>query len=213
MTFTYLAKVTLSLTVALQATSGGGRTRVTTVPQNGGLAHTVTTDRGGVYRLEALPDDTYRVDFELRGFDIVRRNHVTVVAGAPARADALLHVRPVCECISSGLSTELPPLAGQVVDDGGRPLPYARLDIVNPKRRKTAYADSEGRFVVRPPVAGMWPLTASDGGFAPVTVQISRMTAGPLVFRLAYVGSEALPQVELRNLGCLCPEFLSHETR
>ena len=108
MTFTYLAKVTLSLTVALQATSGGGRTRVTTVPQNGGLAHTVTTDRGGVYRLEALPDDTYRVDFELRGFDIVRRNHVTVVAGAPARADVLLHVRPVCD-------------GADLKDDGGAP--------------------------------------------------------------------------------------------
>jgi len=185
---------------------------VTTTPVRGGLARHVTTDREGAYRVEGLPDDSYRVDFELRGFDLTRRN-VGVRAGLAAQVDAVLAVSAICECIASGLSTELPPVVGRVVDDSGRPVPYARLDLVNPRRRETAYANSEGRFLVRPPVTGTWPLTGSASGFGSVTEQISRTTTSPIVLRLRFVESQRLPDTEQYRVGCLCSEFFQQEAR
>ena len=180
---------------------------ITVMPNRGGRARQTITDRDGVYRLEGLPDDTYRIDFLLAGFDLVRENHVRAGADPQVDVDATLAVSAVCECVNSGLSTTAEPIAGQVVDNQNRPLPHARLDVVSPARRETAYTDSDGRFYVRLPLDGAWPITASDTGFASVTEQISKASSGPLVLKLRFEDSGSLPRRERFRLGCLCPEY------
>ena len=58
------------------------------------VRHT-TSGSDGSYRFDGLPDGTYRVDFELRGFELVRRNHVRVRRDSEAKADA------ACRCARS----------------------------------------------------------------------------------------------------------------
>ena len=63
---------------------------VTTIPQSGGLLRHTTSGSDGSYRFDELPDGTYRVDFDLRGFELVRRNHVRVIRDTEANIDAAL---------------------------------------------------------------------------------------------------------------------------
>jgi hypothetical protein len=182
---------------------------VTTIPQRGGQAQHTTTDDEGTYRLEALPEDTYRVDFELRGCDAVRQNHVSVGLTTRATVDTVLHVRPICECISVRPPGTARPLRGQVVDERGLPLPYARLEVVTPLGRETSLADRGGHFLLRAPINGTLPLVASDSGFATVTRQISEFSAEPVVLRLRYVGTDGLPNTERSNQGCPCPGYFA----
>lgn len=184
---------------------------VTPLPEGGGRATHATTDREGTYHLDGLPEGTYRIDFELPGFTGIRRNHVIVGRDASTRVDAVLSVRPLCECLSSGVPTVPRGVPGQVVDEAGRPLPHARLEIAGPKLKETAYADREGRFLLRPPVEGTWPIVASDSGFAPVRQQISNATTSPLVLQLRFVGAQGLPAIEGFNDECPCPEYFAVE--
>ena len=185
---------------------------VTMIPERGGSAIDTTTDREGAYRLDAVAEDTYRLDFRLPGFDLIRQNHVQVGPDTHVEVDASTSPGSICECISSGLVRVSKPLAGLVVDEADRPLPHARVDIVSPKRRETTYADREGRFFVRPPESGTWPLTASDSGFAASTQRISKRTAGPVVLRLRYVGAQSVPNIERFEFGC-CPESFTQSER
>lgn len=82
---------------------------VTTIPERGGLAKHTTSDGGGAYRFDELSDFTYRVDFELRGFDLTRRNHVRVRADERITVDAALSISSVCECVTVQISTALRP--------------------------------------------------------------------------------------------------------
>lgn len=225
----------LCLAAILEASSGGARTRaaiavqdlvviagevrdragqvlpgvtVTILPDGGGRTTYTTTDRDGRYHLDGLPDGTYRIDFELPGFSGIRRNHVVVGRDGSARVDAVISVRPQCECLSSGFKTVPRDVFGQVVDEAGRPLPHARLEVAGPKRWEIAYADAEGRFRFRPPVEGTWPIVASDGGFAPARQQISSATTGPLVLQLRFLGTQGLPDTEF-NTECDCPEYFA----
>jgi hypothetical protein len=182
-------------------------TTVTVIPERGGPARQTIADGEGAYRLDGLADGTYRIDFQLTGFDRTRDNHVRVRADTQTNVDATLQVSAVCECVTSGLSITTRPQAGQVVDEANRPLPYARLEVVSSLRRETAYSDSEGRFYIRAPLEGAWPITASDSGFASVTQKISKTTSGPIVLTLRRVGTTRLPNRERFRLGCLCPEY------
>ena len=184
---------------------------VMALPERGGLATHTATDRDGRYHLEGLSQGTYHVDVSLPGFDGWRQNHVRVGSDGSTRVDAVLSVRPLCQCISSGLPAGPRSVPGQVVDEAGRPLPHARLEFVGPRRRERAYTDSEGRFLVSPPVEGTWSMVASDSGFASVMQQISRTTTAPLVFRLRFVGTQGLPDIEGFNRECPCPEYLAVE--
>src|SRR5215471_2816733 len=130
-------------------------TLVTAVPQRGGPATRTMTDSRGEYRLEGLPENTYRVDFMLLGFEVTRRNAVGVRTGASANADAVLFVRAQCECVTIGFPASARTLAGQVVDEADRPLPGARLEIAGPMR-ESSRADSEGRFGLRLAAEGTW---------------------------------------------------------
>ena len=177
---------------------------VTTIPQSGGLVRHTTSGSDGSYRFDGLPDGTYRVDFELRGFELLRRNHVRVSRDAGATIDAVLAPRAICECIAREPPSPWTQRPGQVIDKTGRPLPHARIQLVG---REEAYTDNEGRFFIRVPVYEKWPLTASDTGFRPVTEQVSGADSATVVLSLEYEGTTGVPDVQ-RFGGCECSGYL-----
>src|SRR5688572_21876132 len=61
---------------------------VTTIPQSGGMVRHTTSGSDGSYRFDKVSDGVYRVDFDLHGFELVRRNHVRV--SDKANIDAVL---------------------------------------------------------------------------------------------------------------------------
>ena len=183
---------------------------VTAIPNTGGDARAAMSGPNGSYTFDDLPEGTYRIDWDLPGFDVIRRNHVQVLRGETAQVDVTLRVSTICECISNwarrGVSRpRLTVHRGRVVDESGRPLPHARVEIVSPVGREAAYADREGRFQVRLSPNHTWPLTARDSGFGAVTQKVSGGTRAPtLVFRLPNVDTRALPVVERLTRPC-CP--------
>ena len=177
---------------------------VTTIPQSGGVARQTTTGADGRYRFEGLPEGTYRVDFELRGLEVTRRNHVRVRRDGEARADATLRPRAICECITVEPPSPWTQRPGQVIDNAGHPLPYARVELPG---RQVMYTDREGRFLVRVPVNEPWPLNATDTGFREVTQQISGADSASVVVSLEYVGTAGVPDTE-RFGGCECHGYL-----
>lgn len=178
---------------------------VTTIPQSGGLIRLTTTGSNGSYRFDGLPDDTYRVDFELRAFEVVRRNHVRVRHDTEAKADAALQVRAICECVTLEPPSPWAQRRGQVIDKNGHPLPHARIELVG--RQVMLSTDGEGRFLIRVPVNEAWSLTATDTGFGSVTQQVSGADAASVVLSLEYVGTTGVPDVQ-RFGGCECPGYL-----
>ena len=177
---------------------------VTTIPQSGGLIRHTTSGSDGSYKFDGLPDGTYRVDFDLLGFELVRRNHVRVSRDTRAKADAALPVRAICECITLEPPSPWAQRRGQVVDKNGHPLPHARVELVG---RQAMSTDGEGRFLVRVPVNEAWALTATDTGFRPITQQVSGADAASLVLSLEYVGTTGVPDVQ-RFGGCECRGYL-----
>ena len=187
---------------------------VTAMLATGGDNQTGTTDREGTARFENLPDGTYRVDFDIQGFDIVRRNHVVVRHDSPAKVSAVLPITPLCECIRvspvpGGPEPVLEKRAGQVLDGAGHPLAHARLELITPAKQEFFYVDAYGRFAVRLPVDQSWPLRASDSGFRVVTQQASGSTHSRIVFRLPVDATAAVrvPDEERFSPGC-CPSDL-----
>ena len=174
----------------------------TAVLQTGGEARTVMSGPDGAYRFEGLPDGIYRIDFELRGFDVMRRNLVPVRAGETTQVDATtLPVTTICECIDmwGRLGRSRPRLTthiGQVMDASSRPLPHARLEMAGPVGPEFIYADREGKFHVRLSPLHTWPLTARDSGFGPVTLKATGGTRTSLLFRLPKADTRELPTVE-----------------
>ena len=199
---------------------------VTMMPAAGGEQTRTTTAGDGTYRFDKMSDGMYRVDFELVGFDVTRRNFVRVRNASSTFADATLRLSSMCECVSV---TGLPRVAqrsGLVVDEKGRPLPRARLELAVPipaepgvapasTWREVRYADTEGRFSVLAPITGTWPLTASDSGFRPATQQISASAAEPITFRLFFTGTgPELPDYERFSRGCRCSgDLFTHQGR
>jgi hypothetical protein len=173
---------------------------LTAIPQAGGLPRHTTSGSDGSYRFDGLPDGTYRVDFDLRGFELVRRNHVRVSRGAEASIAAVLPPRAICECITLEPPSPWAQRLGQVIDRTGHPLPHARIEIAG---RQVMSTDSEGRFLVRIPVNETWSLTATDTGFRPITQPFSGVDAATVVLSLEYEGTTGVPDVQ-RFGGCEC---------
>jgi hypothetical protein len=186
----------------------------TALPQRGGDTRAALTRADGTYQFEDLPDSTYRIDFELPGFDMMRRNLITVRRGEAARVDATLPVGAICECTDSwarlGLSKpRLVAHLGQVVNESGRPLPHARLEIIGPVGREAVYATREGRFQVRLSPGQAWQLTARDSGFGSVTVNVSGDQPSPLVIELPVGDQGNLPTAERLTRPCCPGELLA----
>jgi hypothetical protein len=97
---------------------------------------------------------------------------------------------------------------GQVVDESGGPLPHARLELTSPVGPEVAYADLEGRFVVRLSPTETWPMTAQDSGFGAVTQDVSGIP-GPVVFRLPITDTGTLPDVEQFPSECQCLDLFT----
>ena len=204
--------------IAGKVTDAGGLplpgVSVTILPASGGTTRHATTASTGAYQFDALEQGTYRVVFDVAGFDLIRRNNVRVRHGATAEADAALSVSSICECIQVVPTKPLRARAGQVVDESGRPLPYARLEVMSSMRREVAYADNKGQFHVRLPVHETWPLTASDSGFSATTLHLSGTTADPFVIRLTHDTEAAVPDTERLGRGCRCPgDLFTHQGR
>ena len=194
---------------------------VTLFPARGGPPIQAIADHEGRYRFDDLPADTYRIDFNLNGFDRGRLSHVEVQPGATATANGSLRVGSVCECVRAGHGvpvvsvTEPPlPIEGRVIDNTGRALPFAMLELVRASGRETAYTDREGHVLVHAP-AGAWSITAFDDGFEPVTIDISGTTSGSLVFTLPQIGTQDITNRHRANRPtCYCPaESFVHEQR
>src|SRR4029453_424933 len=99
---------------------------VTIIEETGGRAIRATTGRDGTYQFAALPDGTYRIDFELTGFDLMRRNHLPARSGATALVgDVTLYVSAICECVDFRSAAPLRKRPGLVPDEAGRPLALA----------------------------------------------------------------------------------------
>jgi len=173
----------------------------------------VTTGADGTYQFAALPDGTYRIDFELTGFDLMRRNHLPVRSGAPAIVrDVTLYVSAICECVNVRWPATLRERPGLVTDEAGRPLALTRLVIVTPRGSDAAYTDSEGRFRVRVQVDENWALTASASGFIAETQQVFGVVEEPVVFRLRRDGT-ALPDIERFRQMCCPSDLFSYDGR
>jgi hypothetical protein len=184
---------------------------VAALPQAGGLTRRTTSASDGTYRFDGLSDVIWRIDFELLGFDLIRRNQVRV---NQMSVNAALPVSSICECITIVPSIPLRERAGQVVDQAGRPLPHARLEVVSPMRRELRYADSEGRFVIRLAPNETWPLTASDTGFRALTKRVSGAVAEPIELRLIQTDGSTPSETERFGRGCRCPgDLFAHEGR
>jgi hypothetical protein len=181
---------------------------VTALPESGGVARRVLSGVDGGYGFAFLPEGTYRVDFEIQGFQLIRRNHVRVPRSANDSIDAILSVRAMCECVHVVPSVPVSERSGQVVDGEGRPLPHARVTIATPRTSEVAYADADGRFRVRVPIGDKWSLTASDSGFNAVTLQVSSTVPAPFQLALSYAGTRPVPDVEPLNRTCECPDDL-----
>jgi hypothetical protein len=192
---------------------------VTMLPETGGVPTRTLTRADGTYRVENLQDGTYRIDFALARFDVTRRNHVRVRNGVPVFGDATLHTSRTCHC--SVVLVGLPRVferSGQVLDTAGRPLARTRLELEVPiladasigpsagwsMYRNVSYADAEGRFSVLVPIELKSTLTASDTGFGPVTEMVTGSGAGPIVFRLPYVGVAGVEDHERFPRACRC---------
>ena len=90
------------------------------------------------------------------------------------------------------------------IDKKGYPLPHARIELVG---REVAYADAEGRFLIRLSVNETWPLKAADTGFREVTQQVSGADAASVVISLEYLGTTGVADQE-RFGGCDCHGYL-----
>ena len=193
---------------------------VTATPEQGGPSVSATTDDKGSYQLVLVPEMTYRLDFDLQAFDVTRLHHVRVAAGHARVLDAELWISTVCECIDVGQSAyrrvvwrllhlgrkptpPRTPISGQVVDESGRPLPYARLGLAA-QPSENALADQAGRFRLHLAGTETARLSASAEGFEAVTADIAAGESGPIVLTLRYVGAVDVPVVERLERGCQC---------
>jgi hypothetical protein len=183
---------------------------ITVLPESGGQAARTASGRDGSYRVDGLSEAVYRVDFELLGFDRIRRNHVAVHPGSLSIVNGTLPISPLCECISAAIPAAARQRAGQVLDARGNGLPHAHLELeTTPTGREVTLADGDGRFVVWATDNDQRRLTASDSGFRSVTQVISGFQSERIVLSLAFAGTADLPDEERLDKGCRCASFFT----
>lgn len=194
--------------------SGGGLipgVSVTIVPFTGGPPKQVTTNKSGAYEFEALEDGRYYLLFQLVGFQPIRWNNVHVSQGRTVEIDTTLQVGAICECVKIVSKQPLAERMGQVLDESGHPIPYAKVMVTAPKQQEVAYTTVEGHFRVRLPTKGEWQLTASSAGYRAVTLQLSARTKAAIQFRLQRDLEASVPEMENLGTGCRCGDLFTHE--
>jgi hypothetical protein len=143
-----IAGAAKSASIAGHAVDGTGQpipwVTVTAMPEAGGVVRQATTGADGAYQIESVGDGPYRVDFDIQGFDSIRRNHFGVRKDGTATADANLLVSAICDCVTAIDAAELSDRSGRVLDESGRPLPHARLELTTPLRTGVGYTDGQG---------------------------------------------------------------------
>ena len=197
---------------------------VTAMPQLGGVIAKATTRVDGSYEIGRLLGGAFRVDFDLRGFDLARQNLVRIRDGASVDLDVSLRISTTCECIV-GWPNEHPRSSprlrlrtGQVLNAVGQPLPHAQLAVripaVEDGGSEGANADEGGYFTVRAPLDQPWQLTAVDTGFGPETLSLSASPSIPLVFHLAPLAAADIRPSERLGRACRCgSDLFTHPGR
>lgn len=181
---------------------------VIAVPANGGIAKGTLSRPDGTYEVDGIAEGAYFVDFDLTGFDLVRRNDVRATTKAPAHADAVLDISAICECVTVTPKQPLRERVGQVLSASGQPLPNAVLRVDRPPF-EFALADSEGRFAIRVPLDGSMPLTVSESGFQSATQQVTGAVEGSVVFSLVTADGASLPDSQRLRKPCCPGEFFT----
>lgn len=184
---------------------------VTIVPFTGGPPKQVTTNKSGAYEFEALEDGRYYLLFQLVGFQPIRWNNVHVSHGRTVEIDTTLQVGAICECVKIVSKQPLAERMGQVLDESGHPIPYAKVTVTAPMQQEVAYTTVEGHFRVRLPTKGEWQLTASSAGYRPVTLKLSGRTKAAIQFRLQRDVEASVPEMQNLATGCRCGDLFTHE--
>lgn len=215
------ARVGQPASVAARVVDAGGYpvpgAWITAMLATGGPTRGVTTNSDGFGRFEDLPDGTYRLDFELLGFDIARHNHVAVRRNAEADVNAVLYTTGICDCVRvigrDDPIVVMKERVGQILDESGHPLPHARLEVVTPSKQEFAYADTDGRFSVKLPVGKPLALRAFDSGFTHMTLDASGSGGDPLIFRLRVNATARVEETERFRRSCCELEFFTSPRR
>ena len=138
-----------------------------------------STDAGGQFRVEGLPDGEYRVSVKRHGFRPVIKEGISV--RFPFRPVVEVTMEPAAGLAVTAASTDGTPstqpisVAGHVVGRDGNPVGQTRLRFVHPSGRldpRWVRTDAEGRFEISELPAGEWQLEARGVGFLPLRVQL-----------------------------------------
>jgi Carboxypeptidase regulatory-like domain len=190
-----------------------------------GSVKVATASSDGRYELNGLPDGVYQVDAAHEGFDIGRRNGVTVRGGPVPDVDFTLGAMSVCECLDVRRPGAPVILQGTITDGRGHALPHARLTLSGDREgplealSAKAYADSAGRFRTRVPENRVYVLTSASPGFVTqrTTIRVREAARGAMTITIDMVTDTPptdLAAIERLSQGCLCEgDVFIHERR
>jgi hypothetical protein len=93
------------------------------------------------------------------------------------------------------------PLTGRVIaDEGGNPIPYARVVVDSATGRQAARTDLQGRFALQ--AAAQQPrITVTKPGYAPAELTAARALNGIRLSRAAVIGGRVIDDVGEPGVG------------
>ncbi len=144
------------------------------------LAQQTTTDGNGRFRFASLGEGVHRLTVEGQGWSPSRPVRVELGERAPDEVELVVE--------------RLRPITGRLVDEAGRPVPRATLELWRSIRGTSPYDRTEvswsvdgpeGRFELEAPGPGHWVLLVRAPGMAPTWTRTFR--AGPTPVELGDV--------------------------
>jgi len=149
-------------------------------PDDPGRIYLTSTDAGGVFAVDGLPNGDYEVLLERSGFQTVVKEQVRVrfpfravveVVMPPAEQPAARVRTPADASVGEGTIT----LRGRMRQRDADPVGEVRVRLVHPTgKRDPRYAESDqdGNFRVDDLPAGDWILVVNAVGYLPLRVQL-----------------------------------------